>query len=383
MTRRAADDLFGAGLYQVLGTGEGNLVFSPASIAAALRLALLGARGATAAELAAVLRLAGPQEAAAGLRLLDSVAAGGGAETGDGAEAGSAGAVLRAPAAAWVQAGLPVRPEYTAAVAGLASVTVRGADFAAAPDQARRGINEVIAGPTAGRITGLLGPGSLSPATRLMLASAVYLKAAWEHPFPAGATADAPFHPGPGGTVTVPMMRLTTRLRYLRGGGYQAVVLPYRGGRLALAAILPDSPPGLPGLTERLASDGVAGLLDGAEPERVRLGLPRFRLRDRFALRPALQWLGVATAFGDQADFTGITTAERLAVGEVVHSAFIDTGEQGTEAAAATGVTMVAAAMTMGRTVELTVDRPFLFAITDTASGLPLFLGRVTDPAAG
>lgn len=372
MASQLADEEFGASLYRVLGAGDGGLVFSPASIAAALRLALLGARGATAAELAAVLHLAGPQEAAGGLRLLDSAAAGGGAE-----------AVLRAPAAAWLQAGLPVRPDYTAAVAGLASVTVRDADFAAAPDQARRAINEVIAGQTAGRITDLLGPGSIGPATRLVLASAVYLKAAWEHPFPAGATGEHPFRTGPGRTVTAAMMRVTARLRYLRGSGYQAVVLPYRGGRLAMAVILPDSPPGLPGLTGRLASDGVTGLLAGAQPQRVRLGLPRFRLRGRFALRPALQWLGVAAAFTGDADFSGITTAEPLAVGEVVHSAFIDTDEQGTEAAAATGVTMVAAAMTTGRTVELTVDRPFLFAITDTASGLPLFLGRVADPSAG
>jgi serpin B len=368
-----SDDAFGADLYRVLAAGDGGLVFSPASIAAALRLALLGARGATAAELAAVLHLAGPEEAAGGLRLLAAAGA---------AEAGETGEVTcRAPAGVWLQTGLPVRPEFTGAVAGPGPVVVRDADFAAAPEQARQLINKVIAEQTEGRIADLLGPGSIGAATRLVLASAVYLKAAWAHPFPAGATTPAPFHPAAGPPVTAAMMRLTARLGYLRGDGYQAVVLPYRGGRLAMAVVLPDSPPGLPGLTGRLAAGGLAGLLAGAAPQRVRLGLPRFRLRGRFALRPALQWLGVTAAFGAEADFTGITGAERLAVSEVVHSAFIDTGEQGTEAAAATGVTMVAAAMATGRTVELTVDRPFLFAITDTASGLPLFLGRVTDPS--
>jgi serpin B len=115
----------------------------------------------------------------------------------------------------------------------------------------------------------------------------------------------------------------------------------------------------------------------------VRLALPRFHLETQLGLVPVLQQLGMVQAFGGDADFAGITDATRLAIGAVAHSAYIDVDEEGTEAAAATGITMAAMAMVREQAAEVTVDRPFLFAITDTVTGLPLFLGRVTDPAAG
>ena len=374
----AADEAFAADLYRELATSPGGLVFSPASVAAALRLALLGARGDTAAELAAALHLDRPEAAAEGLRQLGDLPAGRETAGGETAEL-----VFRAPNTAWVQAGLPLEPQYVSAVGELASAAVREADFAAASEQARLDINALIEKETAGKIRDLLARGSIGTLTRLVLTNAVYLKAAWVHQFPAGATGDAPFHPAPATTVTVPTMRLTARLGYLQGDGYQAVTLPYRGGGLAMAVILPDGPPGAYGpVAGRLAGAGVSGLLAGSAQRQVRLALPRFRLAAKFDLVPVLRELGVRLAFGSGADFSGITRAERLAVDAAVHQAYIDVDEKGTEAAAATGVAMVALAMTRDQPVEVTVDRPFLFAITDTATGLPLFLGRVTDPSA-
>ena len=255
MPSLAADDAFGARLYQRLG-GQGNLVLSPASIATALRLALLGARGGTAAELAAALGLAGPEQAADSLRATSAVL--------DGLASGPL--TLRAPATMWVQSGLPLRPEFTAALAGLASVSVHDTDFQRAAGAAREEINALIAEQTAGKITGLLPPSAVTAATRLVLASAVYLKAAWARPFPEAATADGPFYPEPGRAVEVPLMRLAARLRYLRGDGYQLVELPYAGGRLAMLIVLPDG--GLAPLGDRLAAGGVAGLAGGRRAAR-------------------------------------------------------------------------------------------------------------------
>lgn len=364
-----AFDSFGGALLAVLGGGSGNTVFSPVSVGAALLMALLGARGSTAAQLAAALRLASPAEAGDGLQLLPRVPEAPGDEL-----------TFRDPYTIWVQAGLPVRPEFSRTLTGLGAA-VRDADFSRAPAQARQEINELIGKQTAGKIPNVLGPGSVTAATRMVLASAVYLKAAWEHPFPARATAGAQFYPGPGRTLTVPLMHLTARMRYLRADGYQAVVLPYRGRRLAMTVILPDGQPGGFGpCQDRLAAAGLAGLLAGAQPQRVRLALPRFRQQAGYDLVPVLRGLGVTDAFGGQADFGGITGAERLRLGVVAHSAFIDVDEQGTEAAAATAAVAFAAAMTGGEVIDVTVDRPFLFAITDTGTGLPLFLGRVTEP---
>ncbi|HEY8046052.1 MAG TPA: serpin family protein [Streptosporangiaceae bacterium] len=366
----AGDDALGADLYGRL-PDQGNLVFSPASIATALRLMLLGARGGTAAQIAAALHLARPGDAGPGLRaasdLLHGLAAG--------------DLTLRAPNTMWVQSGLALEPGFTAALAGAAAVALRDADFRRAADQARQEINQFIAEQTGGKITDLLGPGVIDATATLVLASAVYLKAAWAHPFPAGATGDAPFHPGPGTQVTVPTMRVRATLRYAHGHGYQAVELPYAGARLGMVIVLPDGAPGpVPGEPAR----DLAGLLAGLAPRQVSLALPRFRVASGFALRPVLAGLGMPQAFSADADFSGVTTAQRLRISEVVHKAYIDVDEQGTEAAAATAVVMTAAARFQGGDppVEVIADRPFLFAVTDSATGLPLFLGRVSDPAA-
>jgi len=368
----APDDLFGADLYRALG-GTANLVFAPASIAAALRMTLLGARGETATQLAATLHLAKPQDAAAGLLetcvLLDRLAAG--------------DLTLRAPNTMWVQAGLPLQPDFTAALAQAACAQLRTADFAAAAGPVQQQINDLIAEQTAGKIAGLIPPGVITRATRLVLASAIYLKAAWTHPFPPGATQDAPFYPEPGAGRPIPTMRLRERLRYLRGDRYQVVELPYAGQRLGMVIVLPDGP--LAPVESRLGRDGLARLLAGLAPRQVTLALPRFRVTSQFSLAPALTALGMRLAFTGRADFTGITTFEPVHISDVVHQAYLDVDEQGTEAAAATAVVIRAAARVMmpDPPVEMTVDRPFLFGITELASGRPLFFGRVTDPGLG
>jgi serpin B len=182
-----------------------------------------------------------------------------------------------------------------------------------------------------------------------------------------------------------PTMRVRARLRYLRGDGYQAVELPYTGGRLGMVIVLPDAGPGGLRAGGAAGGAGLGGLQAGLAPRQVTLALPRFRVTSGFALRPVLSALGMALAFTDEADFGGITAAERLRIDEVVHQAYIDVNEAGTEAAAATAAVITAAARFMDPQlpVEMIVDRPFRFALTDLRSGLPLFLGRVTDPTAG
>jgi serpin B len=170
------------------------------------------------------------------------------------------------------------------------------------------------------------------------------------------------------------MMHGTATRDYKRGDGYQAVLLPYADSPLAMAIVLPDGP--LAGL-----EPDISGLLDGMSRRQVVLALPRFRLETGFGLIPPLERLGITSAFTGGADFTGITTEEQVYIGAVAHKAFIDVDEHGTEAAAATALTMTASAlMRPPPRVEMTVDRPFGFAIIDTGSGEPLFLGQLTTP---
>jgi serpin B len=380
-----ADDAFGADMYGLLAEHVGqDLVFSPASVAAALRLALCGAGGETAAELAAALHQtatpdAGPETArdaaAAGLRSLATLQQ----------DVTAAGDVtFRVANTAWVQSGFPLLPAFTGRLTEDALATFADVDFATAAEDARKQINQAIEEQTAGKITGLLPPGSVGSLTRLVLANAVYLKAPWAHPFKPDATKDAPFHPGgakdEGKQVTVPMMHGVETRDYLRRDGYQAVLLPYRGNRLAMAVVLPDGP--LANLLPVIAAGGLRGLLTGTARRKVTLSLPRFRLESEFNLVPVLRQLGVAQAFADTADFSGITAAEPLNIGVIAHKAYIDVDEHGTEAAAATAVAMFmrAGMFRPPPPVTMVVDRPFLFAIIHTASATPLFLGQVTTP---
>ena len=365
----AADDAFGADLYRLLTEDATETVFSPVSVATALQMALCGARGRTAAELAGALHEA-PDAAGGGLRATSAVVR-------DAAADGSV--TLRAPGIVWVQSGLPLLPGFTSQVGD--AVTQVG--FAEAPEAARAEINRVIAEQTAGKITGLLPARAISDKTRLVLTSAIYLKAAWAKRFPEAATRDAPFYPdGPDRlSLTVPMMRGTAARAYRHSDGYQAVVLPYQGGRLAMAVVLPDGP--LTALRPVIAAGGLRGLVADTSMYQVTLSMPRFRLEAAFDLVPVLRRLGVAEAFTHQADFSGITEAERLLISAVAHKAYVDVDEQGTEAAAATAITFrPSAAFRAPPAVTMVVDRPFLFAIIHTPTGLPLFAGQVSHPRA-
>jgi serpin B len=364
-----ADAAFGTDLYLKLAA-TGNVVFSPASIAAALRMALAGARGETAAELAAALHLPGPEAAADGLRQLAAI------RPGD-------DLTFRAPNVMWLESGLTVLDSYLAQLSG--TVSVERCDFKRAPEAARETINAAISEQTAGKIANLIPAGVIDTLTRMALTNAVYLKALWKSQFPADETRQKPFYPERSVATQTSLMHLRAGLTYHRGDGYQAVLLPYRGGSLAMVAVLPDGP--LSEFNAGLAgSGGVGGLVswllsDGAECQ-VDLSLPRFRVDAGFMLKDTLQAIGVRTAFTRAADFSGITTGEPLRISAVVHKAYIDVGEEGTEAAAATAVVIRSLALVRKPQPEVTLvfDRPFLFAIVETTSGLPLFLGQFTRP---
>lgn len=361
-----ADAAFGADLHRKLATAGGNVVFSPASVAAALKMALAGARGETAAELANVLRVAGPEDAAAALADLSGIRSGG-------------ELILRAPNTMWLDSTLPVRDEFRRKLAG--SVSVERCDFLNAPDTAREAVNAFVAAATEGKITDLLQRDLVDSTTRLVLVNAIYLNALWTHQFPVENTKDKPFYPERMSPTAVPSMRLAARLAYHRGGGCQSVLLPYRDGTLAMAVLLPDGT-----LSEFTGSADIAGALSGLLTEgsecQVDLSMPRFKVEAAFRLDDTLRSLGVRGAFELNADFGGIS-AEPLYISAVVHKAWIDVGEKGTEAAAATGAVIksLAAVRRPEPDVRLVVDRPFLFAIVDTETGLPLFLGQFARPA--
>jgi serpin B len=387
--RQAADDAavaptvaalngFGARLFLEAAPPDGNALLSPWSVATALAMTRNGARGATAAEMDAVLGV--PVEVLnAGMNALDQTMAArsGTRQRGDGSTADVAWSAANA---LWGQDGTTFEPAFLDVLAASYGAGMRTVDYRSDAEGARRAINAWVSEQTRTKIPDLIAQGVLDAFTRLVLVNAVYLKAPWEQPFHEEATADLPFTTDAGTEVPVPTMRIGGRLPYARGDGWQSVRLDYAGRELAMTLLVPDA--------GRLAD--VAGGLPNVLPAAlateygptVTLGLPRFRFRTPSALRAALSTLGMPTAFVDgEADLSGITTDEPLHVAAVVHEAFVAVDEEGTEAAAATAVAAAGASAPI-EVVELVIDRPFLFAIHDVGTGLVLFLGRVGDPSA-
>ena len=338
---------------------EPNLVVSPMSVSLALQMIGAGAAGETAAQLTKVLRL--PEGVRPRVPDVDQTD-------------------LKVSNTAWAQEGLELKPGYRDTLRTRFGAAPRAADFVADPERARGRINQAVADQTAGKITDLFPPDSINADTRLVLTNALYLKAAWAQEFPVDRTTDAPFTRDDGSTVTVPMMHNDpyreppVELGYAEGPGYQVVTLPYRGGKLAFTVIVPAS-------VDTVRGKGIAALLGEVRPAPVALAMPRFTAGSALDLTETLKAAGMPAAFSSAADFSGITDDAELHIDSVRHKTFVQVDEKGTEAAAATGVDAHAVSAPMVHTV--TVDRPFLFVITDTASGAPLFLGRITDPTAG
>lgn len=376
LTRQAAidaDGRFGADLLAALGQ-QGNEVISPYSVAVALQMALAGARGETAAQIAKVLHL--PSADAASLRVAASELAR------DLAALNSprTKVELRIVNALWPQSGYPLEPAFTATLREGFATTVRPLDFGGNAGEARHVINKAVADATNGKIDELLAQ-ELDPTTRLVLTNAIYLKAGWSTPFDPAMTRPQAFRTASGKSVQVPFMHQSAPLGYAERDGYRLVRLPYGLGDLAMTLIVPDG--ALAPVESQLASRGLAALIGTMQPAEVNLALPKFTVRTHADLNGVLSRLGMPVAFTDRADFSGMTRAEQLMIAQVAHQAFLAADERGTEAAAATAVVMVPAAGSSAPPVTVTVDHPFLFAISDTRTGTPLFLGQVSDPSAG
>ena len=376
-TAATAIDAFGFDLYGKVAPGKGNLVFSPASIAIALAMADAGARGETASQMDAVLHVGSGAVSGSGFGSLDEALAGLSGKFRD-ANGDEREVKLRIANAPFGQSGMHIEQAYLDTLASRYGAGLRLVDYRNDADGACKLIDDWVSEQTEKRIPKLLD--RLDPSTRLVLVNAIYLKAQWQEPFQKGATADADFTRLDGTTVSVPTMSNGANMSYASGAGWQAVELPYIGGSLAMTIVVPDD---MAAFEKALDGAMFATITSALRTAMVDLAMPRFKTETKTDLLSVLAGLGMPLATDpDRADFSGITSDERLFIAGVVHQANISVDESGTEASAATAVVMVGAAAPV-QTVTLRVDRPFLFALRDTRTGAILFLGRIVDPSAG
>jgi serpin B len=371
-----ANNQFALDLYNQLGKTEGNLFFSPYSINKTLAMVYAGARGDTEKEMAAVLHFGlgqDPQHQAF-LRtreLLNQRSPFPGPDV-----------QLYLAANLWGQRGYHFHKSFLKLVHDCYGGGFEEADFAAS-EPARQRINSWVEKQTQSKIKDLFPPGSIDLTTRLVLASAIYFKGDWANRFKNSSTRDENFWTTASTKAQVRMMSQTDNFGYFEDADCQALRMPYQGQKLAMMVFLPSKKDGLADLEKALTAKRLAASMDHFRVQKVTVGLPRFKMTHAFALKENLIALGMHRAFGAGADFSGMAReGESLYVSSVQHKAFVDVNEEGTEAAAATGVAVGALSIAPQgpRIPVFWADHPFAFAIYDVRSGLVLFLGRVVNP---
>ncbi|MDQ3628995.1 MAG: serpin family protein [Actinomycetota bacterium] len=350
---------FGHDLLVALATRRpgANVVVSPASIATCFAMLRPGAGGSTGAQIDSVMHFLDAGTGAAYARLA----------------ADWASPQLSLASGVWLQEGMSVREEYLRAVEADFGAVVRRVDFAS--PTALEAMNAWVRQRTHGLIDTLL---EQAPArTGVVLANAVHLKADWQRPFDATATAERPFRLADGREVLARTMSALATFDLATDEGWRAVRLPYADCDLALWVLVPEPGADPLGL---LAPTVLARAREIAHPERLQLLMPGWRVRSDLDLNAALGTLGMRAPFEPGADFAALSPdVERISA--VVHRAVMAVDEQGTLAAAVTGIAMRAVSMPAPG-IPVLIDRPFGYALVHEPTGTPVFSGVVHDPRA-
>jgi len=377
MTQVNGNSDFAFDLYQSLKEGSDNLFYSPYSISLALAMTYAGARGETARQMADTLHFDLNQDRLHPLfNSLDIElnTRGEGAKDKDGE-----GFKLSIVNAIWGQKNYEFLSDFLDILAQNYGAGLRPLDFANEPEESRLTINNWVSDQTHEKIKDLIPQDVLSPATVLVLTNAIYFNAAWQYPFNENQTKEGPFYLLDGNTITVPMMRNTESYGYAEDDNYQAIELSYDGGELSMVILLPQVGQ-FEAFEDALDGNRIADLIRRIGHQQVALTMPKFTYESKFMMKKTLSDMGMRDAFlGGVANFSGINGQRTLFIDEIIHQAFVDVDEAGTEAAAAT-VVIIAELAAPAEPKQVTVDRPFIFLIRDIETGTILFVGRVLNP---
>jgi serine protease inhibitor len=367
---------FALDLYQKLKEQPGNLFFSPYSISTALAMTYSGARGQTENEIANVLHFNAAQT---------NIHAAFGALTERMNKIQRWNRItLVAANSLWCQRDYPFTDTFLNLIRSDYNADARLVNFKTAPETARNEINSWVGRKTKGRIQDLIESGQFTPLTRLVLCNAIYFKGKWQTQFKPNDTKPESFHVSTNQDVTVPMMYQSSqcKMAYNDDESVELLELPYVGNDLSMIILLP-TPYGeendLPSLEQKLTAENLRNwlkTLDQTGLHKASIFLPRFTTTQSFDLTDKLKSLGMTSAFNDAADFSGMDGTTNLFISDVIHKAFVEVNESGTEAAAATWVHI----MTKSMAERFVADHPFIFLIRDNGSGTILFLGRIVDP---
>ncbi len=363
---------FALDLYKKLSKTRGNIFFSPFSISDALAMTYAGARGNTEKQMAQALHFTLPQKELhpAFSELITSIQ--------DGAEGKSC--KLRIANALWGQKDYRFLPAFVELINRYYGGGFFTVDFKKHAEETRKRINRWVEDKTEDKIKNLIQKGDIDSLTRLVLTNAIYFKGKWASQFKKKDTKTMPFHVSPKESVQVPMMFQEGQFPYYEtmSRDLQVLELPYAGDTLSMVVFLPSRAQGLERFEQGLTPKKMRKLLASLRKRKVMVYLPRFKLKTRYYMGRMLSEMGMPDAFSNRADFSGMTGNKELKISKIIHQAYVDVNEEGTEAAAATAVVMRMKAIM--RIPVFRADHPFIFMIIHKKSGSILFMGRMVKP---
>jgi serpin B len=367
---RFAFDLY----QQVRDQNEGNIFFSPFSISTALAMTYAGANGSTADEMKSALHFS-PNSPdfhygyGAYIKALEKNAKG--------------NIELNIANRLWGETSYKLHDDFVALNKKAYDSPLVKVNYKGNPDGSRQEINKWVEEQTKDKIKDLLAPGTISSDTRLVLANAIYFKGDWKHKFDEKRTKEMKFNLEDGNTVKADFMYYKGGVNYHETKNYKMIRLPYKGNMQSMIVVLPHKAEMMKEVENHMSTSLVQNaMIYYAQPE-VIVKLPKFKMTLGMGLNKLLQNLGMKNAFSAIADFSKMTPSNDLYISDVVHKAFIEIDEEGTEAAAATAVVMTTTSVSNSRPPkpkEFIADHPFLFYIVDNKTSSILFMGRIMNP---
>jgi len=349
-----------------------NIFFSPYSIFIALTMTYEGAKGKTAEEMEKVLHIPTDKN----LRRISL------AKIINEINNPNKKYKLLTANALWPKINVKLLKEYQNTIKKYYGGKVTPLDYAKNPEGSRQIINSWVEDKTEGKIKDLIPPGFLEPSTVLVLTNAIYFKGNWVVQFDPKETKEEDFKTSNGEIVKVPMMRLLEtdeKFNYAETEDFQILELPYDGKDLSMLIILPKENK-LEKIENELSAKKLSEWKSMLKKQKVNIYLPKFKLKTKYFLADTLKKMGMSTAFDSDADFSGINGKGGIWIDEVIHQAFVEVNEEGTEAAAATGVMMVEGISSLSPVFR--ADHPFIFLIQERKTGNILFIGKVANPTA-
>jgi serpin B len=351
---------------------EGNIFFSPYSISVALAMTYEGARGQTAKEIQAVFHF--PEA--------EDIRRPGFARIYNEINKKNKKYELHTANALWAQKDYLFLDTYFIVTEKYYGGKVRNVDFEKESEKSRQMINAWVKDQTRNRIKDLISkkPRIIDKLTTLVITNAIYFKGKWVLQFDRSRTREADFRVSPTKVVKVPMMSLSgekAKFNYAETEDLQILEMPYEGEELSMLVLLPKED-NLAKLEQSLDLEKLNKWRDMLQERKVDVYMPKFKLEIKYFMEKALKEMGMPSAFiYHKADFSGMTGRRDLFISRVIHQAFVEVNEEGTEAAGATAV-IIKKGVVMPTIFR--ADHPFIFIIQERKTGNIFFMGKVANP---